>query len=84
MTRYWLIVMVIFTLAGSLAGCRKRPEVAAAEDQQRIDEVPSSSVLIFNDRETGCQYLTPTGSGGLTPRIAADGHSHMGCKGLGR
>ena len=36
---------------------------------------------IFADYDTGCQYLSTHTSTGLAPRIAADGKTHMGCKG---
>lgn len=36
---------------------------------------------VFLDASTGCQYLSTHTSGSLTPRIAADGKTHMGCKG---
>jgi hypothetical protein len=43
-----------------------------------------SGMGLFTDNGTGCQYLG-YGSGhngkALTPRIAADGKTHMGCKG---
>jgi hypothetical protein len=38
-----------------------------------------SGMGLHTDYATGCQYLSRDRS--LTPRIAADGHSHMGCKG---
>jgi hypothetical protein len=36
---------------------------------------------LFIDQVTGCQYLSTHTSTGLAPRIAADGKTHMGCKG---
>lgn len=30
-------------------------------------------VVIFTDRETGCQYIVHNISGGITPRMNADG-----------
>jgi hypothetical protein len=36
---------------------------------------------VFLDDATGCQYLSTHTSAPLTPRIAADGKTHMGCKG---
>ncbi len=42
--------------------------------------LPSDGYLtFFTDGETGCQYLSRDGRA-LTPRIAADGKTHMGCK----
>ena len=37
---------------------------------------------VFVDGETGCQYVSTQNSVGLAPRIAADGKTHMGCKGV--
>jgi hypothetical protein len=37
--------------------------------------------MVFADRATGCQYLTTQERITLTPRIANDGKTHMGCKG---
>lgn len=35
------------------------------------------------DQATGCQYLSGSGSStSFTPRIAADGKTHMGCRGV--
>jgi hypothetical protein len=36
--------------------------------------------VLYVDRVTGCNYLSTGETKSLTPRIAADGHSHMGCK----
>jgi hypothetical protein len=36
--------------------------------------------FVFLDDVTGCQYLSTHSSAALTPRIAADGKAHMGCK----
>lgn len=37
--------------------------------------------FVFVDGDTGCQYLSTHMSAGLVPRIAADGRTHIGCKG---
>lgn len=51
----------------------------------RAAEAPNLStttLYISLDGETGCQYLGQrSSSAGVTPRIAADGKTHMGCKG---
>jgi hypothetical protein len=40
------------------------------------------TLSIYLDAATGCQYLGQrNSSAGITPRIAADGKTHMGCKG---
>jgi len=58
-------------LAVLLAGCAK-----TASSDRTYDPT------MYMDRVTGCQYLSPGGSdrSALTPRIAADGKTHMGCK----
>lgn len=41
---------------------------------------PGEDVGTRADAVTGCQYLVWGIRGGITPRIAADGKTHMGCK----
>jgi hypothetical protein len=70
----------ILILAVLLAGCqpeRSEPKPApvasfAQGSQYRLD--------VAIDPDTGCQYLQQDYKG-ITPRIAADGKTHMGCKG---
>jgi hypothetical protein len=66
----------------SLAGCDslKRPEVVEAERQQEAKHTGDMFVIARTDDHTGCQYLVYN-DGGITPRIAADGKTHMGCGG---
>lgn len=40
---------------------------------------PGGNMHVMTDKVTGCQYVY-AGAYGLTPRIAADGKSHRGCK----
>ena len=35
---------------------------------------------VYLDQVTGCEYLSTHIANGITPRIAADGKTHMGCK----
>lgn len=70
------VLVVVFLLA--ISGCDKRPEIQAAEQQQAVDA--GYVVHAFTDRATGCEYLLYE-RGGIAPRVAADGKSHMGCKG---
>lgn len=37
--------------------------------------------FVFQDADTGCEYLSTHTSAGLAPRVAVDGKTHMGCKG---
>jgi hypothetical protein len=56
-----------------LAGCERQEVVEARE--------ASNPFVILTDQETGCQYLVVRSSGSApTPRIAADGKTHMGCR----
>lgn len=60
-------------LAALLAGCGPTTkEVGAGAAGQ--------DPMVFADRVTGCEYLTTQDRVTLTPRIAADGKTHMGCK----
>lgn len=70
----WLLVLLLWPLAGLvlLVGC-KRADATPDGDSAYIP-------VIYRDRSTGCEYLSPSNSG-ITPRIAADGKTHMGCKG---
>jgi len=46
-------------------------------------EASSLDLAVHTDPATGCQYLRLISSGReLTARIAADGKTHMGCKGV--
>lgn len=39
-----------------------------------------SGFIVYTDALSGCQYLKVAFNSGLVPRIAADGHSHQGCR----
>lgn len=58
----------------ALAGCKRDQGPPAV---QSVDG-------IYTDAETGCQYFARVLSGHryepFTPRIAADGKAHMGCR----
>jgi hypothetical protein len=62
----------ILILAVLLAGC---DEARTGSRDESVDPIR------YQDRETGCMYLTTGQYDALTPRIAADGKTHMGCKG---
>lgn len=70
----WVILAVV-AVALAIAG-----RAYAADLNMLILKEP---VYRYIDSETGCQYLSVYKSP-LTPRIAADGRSHMGCKGSAR
>jgi hypothetical protein len=76
----WLLVLLLWPLIGlvALTGC-VRKEIIAAQAQ---DDPP----LIYTDKMTGCEYFASIEQGwdGViavphSPRIAADGKTHMGC-----
>lgn len=62
----------ILILAVLLVGC---DEARTGRRDESVDPIR------YQDRETGCMYLTTGQYDALTPRIAADGKTHMGCKG---
>lgn len=59
-------------LAVLLAGCMHRT------GGEGVGRGFSGDPLLYTDKLTGCEYLSD--GRGLTPRIAADGKTHMGCK----
>lgn len=81
-------MLKIIILAALLAGCAKagysdrpapdNPRAEGSNPQLRV-----SAMQLWIDKETGCHYLVPLGytstDSGITPRIAADGKTHMGC-----
>ena len=79
------IALLGVILAVLLAGCRERaPAPGAAAPavavERNLYNLPYT-VYLYADPDTECQYLMRDGSAAaLTPRIAADGKTHMGCK----
>jgi hypothetical protein len=74
----WLLVALIWSMVAVaiLTGCEARDST----------DPPNgfSGMTILKDALTGCEYLagttySGTGTGGITPRVAADGKTHMGC-----
>jgi hypothetical protein len=66
----------ILILAALLAGCE-----SAADSRTKQQNPDAMDPVLYRDRATGCEYLTTGQFNTLTPRIAADGKTHMGCKG---
>lgn len=60
----------IMILAVLLAGCMMKDDTDPPGGISGMD--------LRQDNATGCQYLSRPNA--LTPRIAADGKTHMGCK----
>lgn len=63
-------IALFFIALALTTGCQKDPHYD-----------PISGLTVGTDKETGCQYLVKKAnkSGGVAPRIAADGITHMGC-----
>lgn len=68
-----VLAIALMLCAGLLGGCA--PTTTEVEKGESGQEP-----MVFNDRVTGCDYLTTQDRVVLTPRIAADGKTHMGCK----
>lgn len=69
------------TLARSTFLCLVLAALAGCGNPRTADRDESADPIRYQDRETGCMYLTTAQYHTLTPRIAADGITHMGCKG---
>lgn len=70
-------MLVFLTIGALLAGCgRNQPA--------NVEPTPLLTMDYFQDKDTGCQYVgfVLTRGVSLVPRIAMDGRSHMGCKGV--
>lgn len=70
-----LVACVAILAVLVLAGCPRRAEVIAAE---AAAQKRPYDWMIIPDAATGCEYVVYAGKG-ITPRIAADGRTHMGC-----
>lgn len=66
MQKLSIVVMTVLLMAG----CAKK------DDTDPPGGV--SGMVLLTDSGTGCQYRYR--SAGLSPRVAADGKRHMGCK----
>jgi hypothetical protein len=68
----------ILILAVLLAGC----DEMAADGNNTGPHGYNQPVYMYQDKATGCQYVSADSEhSALTPRVAADGKTHMGCKG---
>lgn len=78
MKRAFLLVLPLWALLGAVAltGCKRADAGTAVSEINSVD----TRLTIFTDPATGCQYLGVYAEA-VTPRIAADGETHMGCKG---
>lgn len=69
---------LILILAALLAGCSSSADNKPAAG---VDDRYETNFWLYKDLETGCEYVSNRSSNsGLTPRIAADGKTHLGCK----
>jgi hypothetical protein len=75
--RAFLGLILVAAVLAMCAGCAPTTTEASAGQK-------GNDPMVYTDRETGCDYLTTQDRVILTPRIAADGKTHMGCKGDAR
>ena len=84
------LALVLIALAMMLFAAYFPALSSSPESPQAPPPAPTSNAgiayapFVFLDTVTGCQYLSTHMSTGLVPRIAADGETHMGCKGVAR
>jgi hypothetical protein len=70
-----LTIMIALLLGGCAPGTR-------TPESPRSD---GTVLSVYTDDDSGCQYLGQRStSAGITPRIAADGKTQMGCRGTSR
>lgn len=43
------------------------------DDTDNLEKKKRSGMRLYTDHKTGCQYISPSIFGGLTPRLGADG-----------
>lgn len=70
--RVFVGLFLMSLLLSTLAGCMRKTGDPAGE-------IEAANPTLYIDRETGCEYLSTINVYHLTPRIAKDGKSHMGC-----
>lgn len=75
-----VILFVAYVAATSISSEPPPAAPPAAAPGSGIAYAP----YVFLDQVTGCEYLSTHTSTGLVPRVAADGKTHMGCKGGAR
>lgn len=82
--------MKILILLLALTGCAKagygeRPEPVSPMASGTEPQLKVRTMQLWIDSATGCEYLVPLGysvtDSGITPRVAADGKTHRGCRG---
>lgn len=66
-------ILILAALAVLASACQPLTSDADAAKQ-------AYEPVLYTDRVTGCDYLSSGDAKALTPRIAADGKTHMGCK----
>jgi hypothetical protein len=70
-------LILVLALLASCTGCAPAPGTPTAIVGSGTD------ISIITDPDTGCQYLGVYGTA-VTKRMAADGFSQMGCRGIAR
>jgi hypothetical protein len=66
----------ILILASLLAGCGP----TTGDKPGDVQSLRALDPLLYEDRVSGCEYVAARNDHALTPRIAADGKTHMGCR----
>ncbi len=56
-----------------------KPAVSGGNELMAYDGLPSTSVRLWIDPDTGCEYLYASSAYVLQPRMASDGMTHRGC-----
>lgn len=76
----WLVIVcwsaLVCVLVALVSGCGP----TTGDKPKAVGEPFQLDPVLYRDQVTGCQYLSTSGLYTLTPRIAADGKTHMGCK----
>lgn len=74
------VAILLMLWMALLGGCNEAPAPPSSE----VRPIPGTGIgfapFVWMDTATGCEYLSTNTSAALTPRIAADGKTHMGCK----
>jgi hypothetical protein len=70
-------LILVLALLATCTGCSPSPGTPTATIGS------GTAIAIITDPATGCQYLGVYGEA-VTKRVAADGYTHMGCRGAGK
>lgn len=79
------ILILLIALTGcAKAGYSERSEPVSVFASGTEPQLRVRAMQMWIDSTTGCEYLVPFGyavtDSGITPRVAADGKTHRGCR----